>query len=72
MISYSVEHVMENAFSNCNYISTVKYTGSEYRWGQIRFDSGNRTITDLTVEFNAEDPTSTDKDDGIFTPPHEW
>ena len=72
VISYSVEHVMENAFSNCNYISTVKYTGSEYRWGQIRFDSGNRTITDLAVEFNAEDPTSTDKDDGIFTPPHEW
>ena len=51
-IPYGVECIGDYAFSSCNSLTDVYYTGTESDWAGITVKSGNENLTGTNIHYN--------------------
>ncbi|MCR5462875.1 MAG: leucine-rich repeat domain-containing protein [bacterium] len=58
LLSSYIEKIGENAFSGCDELEKVFYSGTSIDWDYVYIDSGNESLTNTTIYFYSEtEPT---------------
>lgn len=58
-IPASVTKIDSYVFQGCKSLSNIYYTGTKSEWDKIDISYGNRTLSDVTINYNSPEPTIT-------------